>query len=68
MKCPCRGCEERAVGCHGKCERHARWLEYRKSIQAERAKDREMGDYLRERSARLNKVHKHKIRFTRGSK
>lgn len=24
-ECPCHGCEERYVGCHGKCERFSEW-------------------------------------------
>lgn len=23
---PCYGCEDRAVGCHGKCEKHSVWI------------------------------------------
>lgn len=23
--CPCRGCEERSVECHAKCERYGAW-------------------------------------------
>ena len=22
---PCKGCHDRAVGCHGKCEKYAAW-------------------------------------------
>ena len=25
MKPPCKGCEDRAVGCHGKCERYEQY-------------------------------------------
>ena len=28
MKPPCKGCEERFVGCHGRCEQY---IQYRKS-------------------------------------
>lgn len=24
-KCPCRGCEERILLCHGRCERYQQW-------------------------------------------
>lgn len=24
-ECPCHGCEERVLGCHGKCERYQKW-------------------------------------------
>lgn len=23
--CPCRGCDKRKVGCHGKCEVYKKW-------------------------------------------
>ena len=26
-KVPCKGCKDRAVGCHGSCERYARFKE-----------------------------------------
>jgi len=27
MICPCKGCLEREIGCHGKCERYSVWKE-----------------------------------------
>ena len=27
MKCPCRGCLDRTLTCHGVCERFAEWKE-----------------------------------------
>ena len=38
MKTPCRGCEERAAGCHGKCERYAVYNAWREEIRREREK------------------------------
>ena len=25
MDCPCQGCAEREIGCHGKCEKYGAW-------------------------------------------
>lgn len=33
MNVPCRGCEDRQVGCHGKCQRYSEWvLQYRDEV------------------------------------
>lgn len=28
MKCPCRGCTDRTVTCHGVCKRYQEWKKY----------------------------------------
>lgn len=33
--CPCKGCEDRELGCHGRCGRYAEW---RAKADEERAK------------------------------
>lgn len=39
MRQPCRGCADRAVGCHGKCERY---IKYRARLDlAKRLKEKE---------------------------
>ena len=30
MICPCKGCEERHEGCHGRCEEYQEWLVMKK--------------------------------------
>ena len=35
---PCRGCETRSEGCHGQCEKYARWKEFMKQVHKERKK------------------------------
>ena len=32
---PCKGCSERYVGCHGKCERYGSWKGERDALLAE---------------------------------
>ena len=34
--CPCCGCQERAVGCHGTCERYKAWNGKRQAERQER--------------------------------
>lgn len=36
--CPCCGCQERAVGCHGKCDRYKAWDGKRQAERQERIK------------------------------
>ena len=36
--CPCCGCQERAVGCHGTCERYKAWDGKRQAERQERIK------------------------------
>lgn len=31
MQVPCLDCPDRAVGCHGKCERYKAWQEYKEA-------------------------------------
>ena len=37
MKAPCKGCPDRAVGCHGKCEQYTA---YREIMERERNRRR----------------------------
>ena len=36
--CPCCGCQERAVGCHGKCDQYKAWDGKRQAERQERIK------------------------------
>ena len=36
--CPCCGCQERTVGCHGTCERYKAWNGKRQAERQERIK------------------------------
>lgn len=51
MNNPCFNCTARAIGCHGKCEKHRAWLDTEKERKAKekRARDEsaEMAQYVR---------------------
>ena len=32
MKCPCRGCENRTITCHGVCQEYKSWQEWHEGI------------------------------------
>lgn len=34
-KCPCKGCEVRSEGCHGKCEAYGKWKESHEEMRNE---------------------------------
>jgi hypothetical protein len=57
MRPPCYECPDRAVGCHGKCERYIGWSEeYKKDKEPERSEKRvrNLGrSYASERYRRL---------------
>lgn len=57
-KYPCKGCEEREVGCHSKCERFvaekARADANGDIIRRKRADNAIMGDYIVDRSIRIH--------------
>ena len=42
-ECPCRGCAERAVGCHSGCEKYIGWMkierEWKAAIRSKQEKD-----------------------------
>ena len=44
MKCPCKGCENRHLKCHSKCESYIEWAAYDKK-QKEMARAQKQYDY-----------------------
>ncbi len=36
MKCPCRDCEKRKVGCHGTCPEYKEWAEENDRLRKQR--------------------------------
>lgn len=36
MKCPCKACENRKLGCHGSCEQYQQWTADRHEINRKR--------------------------------
>lgn len=43
MICPCKGCEDRIAGCHGKCENYKEWKRaigsYTEEVRQARARE-----------------------------
>ena len=50
MICPCKVCADRAIGCHGKCEKYKEWRQMFESERKARLKKMEAIDFL-DRSA-----------------
>ena len=48
MNAPCKGCEERELGCHSKCERYIAFHEFREDIRRKKEAERLLGKYKRE--------------------
>lgn len=65
---PCYGCENRGVGCHGRCERFRVWKSERdgRSRLVKRAQEKEydIRDYSRDRAERV-RLRKHAGRSKR---
>ena len=41
MNCPCKGCHDRTVTCHGVCEKFAEWKSVQAEAQARRQEEKE---------------------------
>ena len=41
MKCPCKGCHERTITCHGVCEKFAKWKAEKAEAQRRRQEEKE---------------------------
>ena len=39
---PCKGCQDREIGCHGKCQPYKEWREAYTNFKKEEAKERYM--------------------------
>ena len=53
MKCPCRGCEDRKLGCHGFCKRYQAFRDEREEISRKRYEEQKARDTMSERGKRL---------------
>ena len=53
---PCKGCEDRHIGCHSKCEKYATFLERRKAIKLKAAGLGMMLEYDSDKAHRLFKM------------
>lgn len=56
---PCRDCEKRQVGCHGRCEAYQAYAAGREAIRREKAKKNDAEGYTR------NCVRVRKIKYLR---
>ena len=63
MKCPCRGCEDRTMTCHGVCQRYQDW---KQNHEDERRWNREQLPIISE--AMIKKHHNNVRRKARGWK
>ena len=41
MKCPCKGCDHRKLGCHGFCKEYQEWSAGRHEINRKRAAEKD---------------------------
>ena len=53
---PCKGCEERHVGCHSKCEKYSAFLERRSAIKLKAAGLGMMWEYDCDKAQRYFKI------------
>ena len=49
---PCKGCEERHVGCHSKCERYLKEKEKRNAVSEALKKEVEITNYFVQKTRR----------------
>ncbi len=47
MKCPCKDCERRSVGCHGKCDDYKEWKNKHDAVRQKERQERQnqFGNY-----------------------
>lgn len=39
MKCPCKGCNDRTVTCHGACKKYSEWKEWHDEVNKVKARE-----------------------------
>ena len=59
MKCPCRYCEKRYVGCHAKCLDYQEWNSENERLKNKHKEDRYIDNLLKEEKLM------HKIKYQR---
>lgn len=45
MKCPCKGCTDRTLTCHGFCDEYKAWKAEREQVNARRNAEQEATNY-----------------------
>lgn len=46
MVCPCKGCKERYLGCHSKCDGYSKWKEHLKRVKSNRSEEAALNMYF----------------------
>lgn len=59
MKNPCHNCEERELGCHGRCERYIEWANERRVLREKATAERILNLHLDEEPFRAIKRSKY---------
>ena len=59
MKCPCKGCDRRKLGCHGFCDQYKEWREWANKINQKRQADGELKQLSRDHELKYRKNLKH---------
>ena len=57
---PCKGCEEREIGCHGKCPEYAEYCAKKEEVAAKRGRET-VGRSMAIDSCYRRPIHKHKV-------
>ena len=55
MEPPCKDCENRSPGCHGRCETYLAYAEERRKISDARKQEAVYLDYVTDNAAKINK-------------
>lgn len=55
MRCPCKACDHREIGCHGRCEGYQEWTASRHEINRKRAADQELRGISRDHEMKYRK-------------
>ncbi len=55
-ECPCRDCQNRAIGCHTNCDEYVNWKKNHESILAKRFEQKKINDTLYVNQVNRNKL------------
>ena len=55
MKCPCKGCDHRKLGCHGFCDEYQKWRKWHDSVNQKRQADGELKQLSRDHELKYRK-------------
>ena len=55
MKCPCKGCTRRKLGCHGFCDQYKLWREWQDKVNKLRQADGELKQLSRDHELKYRK-------------